>query len=865
MSRSRSLYQSIFLKTAILAITPILIIALLAYSLLIPEFRQHVNDENQALTRAIRVQIELFLKAPQLVLNGISAEFQVLPNFSSNEVRRILDGQIENNSAFDALYLVNSNSQIDLMGLPLQRQAFRDDYEGLALTKSKFISEARRRQSPYWSTTFLSAVSGKNSLALAIPVNDKVLVGEFSIEQLSRFIQQIKADDNLLIIITDQLGQIIAHPDPDQAARQRNISNLPVIKGALAKRALTQAFKLNGVEHIGSSLPIPELGWTVLVAQPLAIALADVQAIKTILLISFVVATLLALIMSRIIAARLSAPFEQFAKSAAEVSKGEYQRRLPHSQITEVSTLSQSFTAMVNAIQEREDSLEQSRQKYREVVEGTDDLVTRVDSQGKFTYVNHSARHIFGLQPQSCIGRSAFDFIHPDDLGKTTSAFQEWQVRGLKTTSFENRQINLSGEVHHILWSINIHYDEEGNVFELSSIGHDITQRILSEQENRRLQKYLGNIIDSMPSTIIGINQDGIITQWNRHAETVFELTRERAIGQNISTLNAFIQLDQEAIHQAITTGRTQTIRNKTKTHEFELRFEDITIFPLINDNIEGVVIRIDDVTEKIRLEEMMIQSEKMLSVGGLAAGMAHEINNPLAGILQNTQVIKNRLSADIKKNQDTAKECGTELETINDYMDQRGINGMFDSVVESGRRAARIVENMLNFSRKSESQMIPHNLANLLDRTLELAVNDYDLRKRFDFRQIELIKEYDANLSKVVCDDSKIQQVILNLLKNAAQAMANQPKDQPRITLRLIGENELARIEVEDNGPGMSEKVRKRIFEPFFTTKSVGTGTGLGLSVSYFIITENHKGMMSVESAPGKGARFIIRLPIHG
>ncbi|MCP4695216.1 MAG: histidine kinase, partial [Desulfobacterales bacterium] len=184
-----------------------------------------------------------------------------------------------------------------------------------------------------------------------------------------------------------------------------------------------------------------------------------------------------------------------------------------------------------------------------------------------------------------------------------------------------------------------------------------------------------------------------------------------------------------------------------------------------------------------------------------------------------------------------------------------------------SGKRAAKIVDNMLSFSRKSESAFAPHNLGLLLDQTLELAENDYDLKKKFDFRQIEIIREYALDMPETPCEASKIQQVFLNILKNGAQAMAEDVLDaeyrgSPRFILRVFMDGDMSRVEIEDNGPGMDDATRKRVFEPFYTTKGIGVGTGLGLSVSYFIITENHNGSMAVESAPGKGARFIIRLP---
>jgi len=260
-----------------------------------------------------------------------------------------------------------------------------------------------------------------------------------------------------------------------------------------------------------------------------------------------------------------------------------------------------------------------------------------------------------------------------------------------------------------------------------------------------------------------------------------------------------------------------------------------------------------------------------MLSVGGLAAGMAHEINNPLAGMMQTAAVVKDRLTnLSLPASQRAAEEVGTSMDTIRDFMEARGIIGMLTSIRESGRRAADIVSNMLSFARKGDSIRSTHNLADLLDQSVELAGSDYDLKKKFDFRHIEIIREYEQKLPVVPCESGKIQQVFLNLLRNGAEAMHEEleaeGREKPQFTLRLMHEREAGkiRIEIEDNGPGMDEATRKRIFEPFFTTKPTDRGTGLGLSVSYFIVTENHGGQMSVQSRPGEGAKFVIRLPIE-
>ena len=147
------------------------------------------------------------------------------------------------------------------------------------------------------------------------------------------------------------------------------------------------------------------------------------------------------------------------------------------------------------------------------------------------------------------------------------------------------------------------------------------------------------------------------------------------------------------------------------------------------------------------------------------------------------------------------------------------------------------------------------------------MAETDYNLKKQYDFRQIKIIREYEDELPVVPCESQKMQQVLLNLFKNAAQAMQEAETENPCVTLRTYYDSTRAQvcIEVSDNGPGIDEKIRKRIFEPFFTTKPVGIGTGLGLSVSYFIVTETHGGDINVQSRLGEGTTFSIYLPVEG
>ena len=393
----------------------------------------------------------------------------------------------------------------------------------------------------------------------------------------------------------------------------------------------------------------------------------------------------------------------------------------------------------------------------------------------------------------------------------------------------------------------------------------EVQVRSKIEKKLTGFQNYLNSIIDSMPSALIALDEQLYVTQWNHEATVLSGTPLDEALNQPVfiafEPLKPFLPQLKETVEK----HRVAKIERVTWPKDDDLRHYALTFYPLTGGGGRGVVIRIDDITQRLSLEEMMVQSEKMLSVGGLAAGMAHEINNPLGAILHNVQNIRRRLSTDLPRNQEQAQELGIDLATVNRYLDSREVPQLLDGIAQAGARAAKIVTHMLSFSRRSNRQLVPCELPALIDQALEIAGNDFDLAIGFDFKGQAIVRQFDPNLGPVPCTANELEQVLLNLLKNAAQAIHQrpQPSEPGRITLRTRLNPPWAEIQVEDNGVGMPEAVRKRTFEPFFTTKEIGQGTGLGLSVSYFIITNNHKGQMEVQSTPGQGTCFTLRLPL--
>jgi len=282
------------------------------------------------------------------------------------------------------------------------------------------------------------------------------------------------------------------------------------------------------------------------------------------------------------------------------------------------------------------------------------------------------------------------------------------------------------------------------------------------------------------------------------------------------------------------------------------------------DDGIRTIIGIANDITERLRIEEMMVQTEKMIMVSGLAAGLAHEINNPLGAIMQHAQNIERRVSGNIAANHAAAAEVGVSLDLVRAYLDKRGVLDFIAHIRTAGVRASEIISQMLHFSSSKEKGVARVELSAVVERVIELAATDYDMKKKFAFRTIDIVREYDA---EPLCADMVLQemeQVLLNILKNAAQAIAGAAVREPRITVRTGLSGGMAAIQIEDNGPGMDEATRLRVFEPFFTTKEVGVGTGLGLSVAYAIITKGHHGTISVRSQPGEGSCFTIKLPVQ-
>jgi PAS domain S-box-containing protein len=512
-----------------------------------------------------------------------------------------------------------------------------------------------------------------------------------------------------------------------------------------------------------------------------------------------------------------------------------------------------------------EEALRASEKLYRSVVDNIHDVFYRTDAQGRLIMVSPSGVRLLGYDGvEEMLGRPNEEFW--SDPAARQAFLERIQKEGM-VADFEVVLKRKDGEPVLVATSSGFYRDEAGEVLGVEGIFRDITERKRTEERLRQSEEKFSLLYKLSPDAISLSDPDsGLLLEVNDAYAKLTGYEQSELVGRTSLELGLFVNPDgrRRVVECLQATGQVTNMevefRRKDGSH---VQCSVSCLFITIGQE-RFLLAVMRDVTEFKRMQEMMVQSEKMVSVGGIAAGIAHEINNPLGIIVQTAQTLLQRTRPDFSKNIEVAKSIGLDMALLEEYMQRRKILPFVQDMQAAAVRAADIIRHMLDFSRRSESRRAVCALPVIVDRALTLAQNDYDLKKNFDFKRIGIIKEYAADLVHIECTETELEQVFLNLLRNAAQAMSmvEPTRGDPRIVIRLSNSSAGVRCEVQDNGPGIPAEVRRRIFEPFFTTKPPGIGTGLGLSVSYFIVTRGHGGRMWVESAPGAGARFIVELP---
>jgi PAS domain S-box-containing protein len=352
--------------------------------------------------------------------------------------------------------------------------------------------------------------------------------------------------------------------------------------------------------------------------------------------------------------------------------------------------------------------------------------------------------------------------------------------------------------------------------------------------EIARLKDFSENIVESLNIGVLAVDLTGIVESWNTRMEQLFGVARTEAVGRKLDSLlpaDLAAEILSRSDQEQVTGIYKQRLHHQGKTLTM-----NVSITPLVSKSGEriGRLLLFDDVTQREHMAEQMSQTEKLTSLGLLAAGVAHEVNTPLAVISNYIQML--------------AKQMPEE--------DPR--HAIIEKIVKQTFRASEIVNNLLNFSRTGPGEIANVDVNKVVEETLSLVAHPMKTS------QIQVVKNLGDSLPSVRGSANKLQQVFLNLFLNARDAMPS----GGMLEVKTLSHNGSVEIEIADTGAGISREHIHKIFDPFFTTKATGRGTGLGLSVSYGIIKE-HAGKIDVRSTPGKGTSFhvefpAVRKPVH-
>ncbi|MBN2644870.1 MAG: PAS domain S-box protein [Desulfuromonadaceae bacterium] len=536
------------------------------------------------------------------------------------------------------------------------------------------------------------------------------------------------------------------------------------------------------------------------------------------------------------------------------------------------STYALSMLIDITERRRSQEALRQSEQKYRHIFEHSPVGIYRSTLEGRMITANPVMATQFGYDSPEQMTAMVTDIAHQcyADAAQRENVLQQL-TDGHDIFSEEIDFLRQDGST----FTGRLFLCEDRSSSDSNPIFYgfvlDMTKEKVAQQESRANEQKLRTITESVNDLIWEVDQDLKHTYVNPGVEQFLGWTEPEMLtlySKDIMPTHSYEKvlcaLAEERRHLNPPGERFRTLQLELLRKDGSTFWGEVSGRLLLDKDGSFRIIGVTrDITERKKTEQVMIDAEKMMMVSGLAAGMAHEINTPLGIVLQNAQNIERRLSPQLESNVQAAAEVGVDLDRVRDYLERRDILAFLASMRQAGERATKIVSNMLAFSRKGSTGQFSADINHVIDKAIEIAQSDYDLKKKYDIRNVQFVRNFTDNLPAVTIDETEIEQVLINLFKNAAQAMAGQVGSaEPTITITSELSGPYVVVRIRDNGPGMSPQVRSRIFEPFFTTKDVGSGTGLGLYVSYSIITSKHRGHLSVASEPGQGAIFTIELP---
>ncbi len=524
-----------------------------------------------------------------------------------------------------------------------------------------------------------------------------------------------------------------------------------------------------------------------------------------------------------------------------------------------------------------EEMLNEQYSFLQKIIDAIPNPVYYKDRLGRYIGCNRTFEEFFGRPQKNILGKMTHD-LNPAIYAAEHEQMDRECIRLASTQTYESMLERSDGEVRKIIVTKAPFYDKKGKAAGLVGTFFDITERQAMEEQVRRLSQ----AVEQSPVSMVITDTTGTIEYVNPMFCHLTGYSYEEAIGQNPRILNANETADEvfADMWHAISNGGEWHGEFRNRKKNGELFWEQASISPLTdkNGNITHYLGLKEDITprklaeaelqkayDELRTTQIKVfQQEKMASIGQLAAGVAHEINNPMGFISSNLTTLGKYqerinefigiLSATLAGVAENAEpgELGEQRKRLKIDRILEDIPLLIAESQEGAQRVRKIVQDLKSFSRVDESEYKRANINECLDSTINIAWSEIKYVASLD-------REY-GDIPLVLCYPQQINQVFMNLLVNAAHAITG----NGTIRVRTWLEGDAVCVAVSDSGSGISAENLKRIFDPFFTTKEVGKGTGLGLSISYDII-KKHQGEILVESELGKGTTFTVKVPVNG
>ncbi|WP_374509332.1 PAS domain S-box protein [Niveibacterium sp.] len=559
MSRRISLRRILSWQFAAAGLLPLLlvIVALLGY--LLPSFERTLRARDKVLANAITEQVMSFLAAPTQGLDTAAAILRKAVPL--NQISTMFDALAAARGQTGALMLVDYEGRVASVGLPERWQAYRDNFIGLSLGSQPYVRNALRENRPVWSETYLSPIGGQISVALAVPVDGQVLVAEVDVDRLSQSVAALRRGGNVLAVLVDRAGRVIAHPDSSKAREQVNLSDIDLVRKGLHGESATGRFMLDGREYIGSAVPIPALGWAALIGQPTDEVMGPLYAAAAITLAGLLLATGLLLFVGSRTAGRVANRLNLVAARGRAIADGKQPAALPPTRVSEFAQIGESLDTIFERLRAREGEVRAGAERLRTLLEGAPMGVVevRVEPSGRLVVLgaNPLVGRVLLVTEEATRGHSLQGAYTGFDNTVLEHACQRVAREGgsVALPGYEyiapacERVLDLVVFRHH------------AGVVALCF--HDMTERVAAERALRDSELRFSAAFMAVPDYVtLSRISDGTIYDANDAFERVTGIPRSRAIGRTSVELGVFVNPEQrhEVARQVLSEGRADRI-----------------------------------------------------------------------------------------------------------------------------------------------------------------------------------------------------------------------------------------------------------------------------------------------------------------